>query len=226
MLKEFTDPHQSQTLRKLDGLLEHFSRQAPLGSSLEYQEFVDIKNMVNKLLLTPLQRNGQQGALLLRYLRGCPCDLSTTVASFVYDPRWEPADLDYSPESSNEEFEVFCHEDIVHDFVQQALDNALRIHRRPSAQESKPFVLFTLTPLSATNEQTARVRVSIRNSQSDPDYTDPNRMGVRGQGLTTLRGDIEAFNGSLKWHRMTGERIWVFEITAEFELWGSHSNHE
>lgn len=210
-------------LRAMDETLDRFCLQSPAAESGEWKRYEHFRRLIRETILEPLGRTMVEGgAVLWRFLDGCPCYLGDIITEAVDSLEWLDSAADhqiiFEPTIKDLEIAVFCHRDIIIDLISETLHNALQKHRRkrlpdPARVQIEIGLDIQTSASSGTNNFVILV---IRNYGSILGSNAGEKGG--GQGLQRVDRSLRAFGGGLNHGppppQGSDTRPWDYQVTA------------
>lgn len=222
-LQGLSDDGGGPDLLKMDEILERFSQQPPHLGSQDWARYTQLRRLIREMLLEPLGRTMVEGgAVLWRFLGGCPCVVGDIVGDALSTQEWADKaashQITFEPSMDDLAISVFCHEEIIKDLIAETMHNALMKHRKPEFDLAKVKIEICRRDISTPGLNSGdQLCLIITNSGSSPDIVNPGEL-EGGKGLERLRESLHVFGGDLFHgsHLLTeAERsVWDYRLIA------------
>ncbi|MGW3959263.1 hypothetical protein ACWED2_05540 [Amycolatopsis sp. NPDC005003] len=149
-------------------------------------------------------------ARFAHFLNACPTELGSSLTACIQksENARNPVHITLGP-GDIPEIEVFCHEELLENTINQLIRNTVTRKHRAPGQENEVVGL----EISVTVDDKI-VRVFFRNTGTVP-------TEVPGRGIATARRKLADFGGSLVEAAPTGE--WSFEIELRLRRWSDET---
>ena len=185
----------------MNKILEGFSLQPPHDGTRDWARYSQLRRLIREMLLEPLGRTMTEGgAVLWKFLDGCPCylcDVIVAAQDSLEGIESRDHQIVFEPTMDDVAISVFCHEEIIKDLIADSLHNALVKHRELEVKTAKVRIEIGRRDIGSRGLETGEdLCLIITNFGSSPEIENPEEL-PGGKGLERLRQSLHVFDGDL-----------------------------